>query len=282
MCVVIPALNAAEHLRSQLSALDEQAWDGALEVVVADNGSTDETHSLVTQWPGRIRPRLVDASQVPGPSAARNRGASATKSDVVLFCDADDIVDPGWLREMVEHLAAGPAIVGARRVHFDGSSPSKVSEMTGEMRLPMSLDFLPWTSGASLGVTRSVFEEIGGFDETMVRGEDIDFCWRAQLAGYPLVPVPDAIVHYRNRSSARAAFRQAYRNGRAAGDLLVRYRSLGARRRSLKRALRAWGWLLLRVPDLIRSPQARLGYCTAFGVSVGRIRGSLDNRVLCL
>jgi GT2 family glycosyltransferase len=146
----------------------------------------------------------------------------------------------------------------------------------------VSLDFLPWTSGSSLGVTRSVFEEIGGFDESMVRGEDIDFCWRAQLAGYPLVPAPDAIVHYRNRSSGRGALRQGYSKGRAAGDLLVRYRSFGARRRSVKRALRAWGWLVLHVPDVARSPQARLGYCSALGVSLGRVRGSLANRVLCL
>src|SRR5207247_311145 len=76
--------------------------------------------------------------------------------------------------------------------------------------------YLPMAAGCSIGITRSTFLDLDGFDEGMHYAEDVEFCWRAQQAGVPLHFVPDAIIHYRFRDRPRAIYRQARGYGRGA------------------------------------------------------------------
>jgi cellulose synthase/poly-beta-1,6-N-acetylglucosamine synthase-like glycosyltransferase len=95
--VIVPVLNGMPWLAEQLRALVGQECSEPWEVVVADNGSTDETKSVVQEWAARIdKIRLVDASTVRGPGAARNAGARAARGELLAFCDADNVVQPGW------------------------------------------------------------------------------------------------------------------------------------------------------------------------------------------
>src|SRR5690606_19776361 len=73
-------------------------------------------------------------------------------------------------------------------------------------------EFWPQYEGAAssnLGVAASAFRDVDGFDELLQTGEDVDLCWRIQLAGHPLVR-SDATVHLRKRDGLRAVFRQAF------------------------------------------------------------------------
>ncbi|MFF2834278.1 glycosyltransferase family 2 protein, partial [Cellulosimicrobium cellulans] len=85
--------------------------------------------------------------------------------------------------------------------------------------------FFPWlpgTGAGTMGIRRAVFEEAGGFDESLVTGEDVDLSWRVQLAGHRLVHHPEIVLHVRKRDGLRAVFRQAYAYG--AGDRLLQHR----------------------------------------------------------
>ena len=94
--VVIPARNAARTLDAQLQALAAQRFPAEWEVLVSDNGSTDATRAVAVEWAGRIPLlRVIDASARPGASAARNLGAAAAHGELLLFCDADDVVADG-------------------------------------------------------------------------------------------------------------------------------------------------------------------------------------------
>src|SRR5207253_5947516 len=75
--------------------------------------------------------------------------------------------------------------------------------------------FLPFAAGCSLGFQRSAFDAVGGFRERALYCEDVDICWRAQLAGYRIEFVPSAVVHYRSRTTMLAMFRQHRNFGRA-------------------------------------------------------------------
>lgn len=95
--VIIPVRNGASVLARQLSALVEQDSQVPFEVVVADNGSDDETARIAADYSDRLSLRVIDASAVTGASAARNEGARHARADRLAFLDADDVAGPGWL-----------------------------------------------------------------------------------------------------------------------------------------------------------------------------------------
>ena len=94
-------------------------------------------------------------------------------------------------------------------------------------------DFLPYAPSGAMGVRRTVFRELGGFADVPF-AEDVDFCWRAALAGKQLSSVPGAVVHYRYRPTLRAMFAQARRYGAAQPLLYRRYRDAGMPGRSVR------------------------------------------------
>src|SRR5262245_47230314 len=192
--VVVPVRNGAEVIAGQLAALARQDFTGAWEVVVADNGSTDATPAVVEEWADRLPSLWVaSAGAHPGINVARNAGAGAADGDLLLFCDADDEVAPGWVSAMAAALAHAD-LVGGPVEQFDDRGRDR-GVLQAE-RLATSLGFLPFTIGANLGVRRSAFEAAGGFDEhwPILGGDDIDFCWRAQLAGALIGYAPGARI----------------------------------------------------------------------------------------
>jgi GT2 family glycosyltransferase len=136
---------------------------------------------------------------------------------------------------------------------------------------------------ANFGVHTSVFHELGGWNEDYVHGgDDVEFCWRAQLASYRLCFAPDAVMLYRLRPSLWALARQFYDYGLANPQLYQAFRSRGVPRSSSAAALRAWIWLLLHLPDLVRSPVLRRAWVWNVAHRWGRLRGSIRNRVVYL
>ena len=113
--VVIPAYNAARFITTQLEALAKQTTTRSFEVVVSDNGSTDNTIALIEAFDAPYPLRWVDSSNIKGPANARNVGACEARGKILVFCDSDDYVETGWLDG---HLAVqdehGPALVSGR------------------------------------------------------------------------------------------------------------------------------------------------------------------------
>jgi glycosyltransferase involved in cell wall biosynthesis len=96
--VIIAMRDAAGTLVEQLEALTQQTYTGWWEVLLVDNGSTDAGCDLGRSYEGRLRNlRVIDASERPGCAHARNVAAVHARGEVLAFCDADDVVSPGWL-----------------------------------------------------------------------------------------------------------------------------------------------------------------------------------------
>jgi glycosyltransferase involved in cell wall biosynthesis len=258
--IVIPVRNGAATLGEQLEALarmDDVPCD--VEVVVADNGSTDGTAALAQGFAGRLPVRVVSCGHASGINVARNCGIRATSSDRVLLCDADDQVDAGWLAAMHRAFEAGGEVLGGPLDYRRLNSPTvRAWRGAEEARVGVLHGFLPSAHGANLGFTRAAFEAIDGFDETFRGGgDDTDFVWRAQLAGHRLSEVPDAVVHYRLRPTLRSHVRQWYAYGRSEALLHQKFASSGMTRRSGPALLRDLWWLASRLP--LSVPLARRG-----------------------
>jgi GT2 family glycosyltransferase len=284
LSVVIPCLNAAATIGVQLDALTGQDWDGDWEVIVADNGSTDGSREIVESYRGRLPGlRLVDASDRRGQAHARNLGAAAATGDAFLFCDADDEVAPGWLAALGRALAQHDFVacrydneklnpVWVQRTHLN---PQK-DGLTSYDYPP----FLPHAGGGGLGVTRRAHEAVGGFDETLPALEDTDYCWRLQLAGFPLHFAPEAVVNIRHRGDLGSIYRQGVSYGLHNVLIYERYRTKGMPRLGWLPGIRKWISLLLRTPLLLLTREGRARWMWQLGWRVGRIRGCFRYRVV--
>jgi GT2 family glycosyltransferase len=113
-------------------------------------------------------------------------------------------------------------------------------------------------------------------------GEDVDFSWRAQLAGYRLRFVPDAVVRTRYRTGLRGLASQFYLRGKAAPHLFRQFRAAGVRRSTPGEVLKDWSWLLTRLPAVVSSRERRGRWVRRAAYSFGRICGSIEQRVAYL
>jgi GT2 family glycosyltransferase len=274
--VVIPVLNGMATLPAQLAALEGMVDAASFTVLIADNGSTDGTQDWV--WTAAERSpltiRVVDASARRGVSHARNAGVAAAGTEKVLICDADDVVTPGWGVAMVNALDAYDIVAG-RMLEEGINDPLTLAwRRPRERGLSKPLGFLPYAMGANVGLRRGVFEALWGWREDFVAGgDDVDFSWRAQLAGYRLGYCDEAAVHYRHRTDLRSTARQFYRYGYMRPLLFKTYREHGLRRPSPSVVLKSYGWLILHLPDLVQGAARRGNWIRRAAKLWGRVGG---------
>ncbi len=279
--VVIPVRNGARTLGEQLDALAVMDHPGEFEVLVADNGSSDETVAVASSYADRLPIQVIDAGAAPGSNYARNCAIQAASFDRILLCDSDDRVDRGWMAAMRQAFDEGhELLVGP--IDYTLLNPPEVRAWRGADRAfaEVVLDFLPSGHGANMGFRRSLYDRLGGFDDEFeFGGPDIEFCWRAQLAGARLHPVPAAVVHYRLRPSLRTHFRQSRAYGSAQAHLYLKFAPHGMPRRRLSAPFKEGWWLLTRGP--FAWPVGRRGaWLRKLASQIGRFEGSLRYRVL--
>ncbi len=284
--VVIPAHNAGRTIGAQLAALATQVYTGPFEVIVSDNGSTDDTRRVVETWTSDLPTvRVVDSSDRRGAGHARNVGTDASRGDVIAYCDADDVAHPNWLAGLVEALSVADLVGGALEhamLNDDVVVEWRGTDLGAEA-LPDPVGFLPFALSANLAVKKTVWRSIGGWNEDYEHGgDDVDFCWRAQLAGAKLAFAPEAIMHYRHRDSLPAAARQVYNYGRAEVRLYRDYRHLGMARRERRDIAGSCFYLLTRLPFLPMSRRRRGYWLIMAAIAWGHIVGSVRCRVLYL
>ena len=283
LSVVIPAFNAAATIIGQLRALVCQTWSRPWEVIVADNGSTDDTAAMVSAFAvSHPMVRLVDAGQRSGPASARNAGVEHAVGRYVAFCDADDIVGDTWLRAMGEGLQKQIVVTGPQEQAL--LNPPWLRNVYGSSLATDAQTFagiFPFCASANLGIRRDVFVELGGFDPELSVGEDLEFCLRLWNKGIELSFVPDAMIHYRNRSSVFALWKQSVEYGKAAPMICRRLAALHRPTPPPWRGLKNWLWLLRKLPTL-RSRPGRARWVVVAGNSAGRLLGSLKQRRLYL
>ena len=281
--VIIPCRNSERYLDQQLSSLARQDYRGRWEVIVADNGSTDDSKRNAQRFCDRLNLRVVDASDRISPSYARNVGARAADGRKFLFVDADDEVEPGYVAAMAAALDSASFVtsrVETITLNAEWNRAAHGPWQEDGLFYP-SINYLP-AAGPNVAITRSLFEEVGGYPEEIPTGsEDLAFAWRVQLAGTPLRFVPSTTYRYRHRDTLRGLYHQSRRWGMCLAALYREFRAAGMPHRTWRTAVRDWTgafkrlWSARSKAELARAA-VELGYC------VGRARGSLRYRVIYL
>ncbi len=277
--VVIPVQNAAATLGAQLDALANQDYGGNLEVIVADNLSTDRPREVVARVSGRLPGlRLVKAFERQGVSYARNVGTRAAAGDLILGCDGDDVVLSGWVSGLVDALSRFDVVGGwYDEETLNASAVRSWHDPRSKTALHQPYGWLEAFIGANYGFHRRVFDSIGGWNEEYVSVEDIEFSWRAQLAGFSIGFAPTACVQYRYRPSLTAVARQEYSRARSSPRLLEEFGAHGYSPPAVSsRGADAVRWLVKNIPGAVmdRGTRGRWGRKAAYSVSwaVARVK----------
>jgi len=261
VAVVIPVRNGAGAIAGCVEAVLAQEAPPA-EVVVVDNGSDDGTGDIARAAGARV---VVEPR--PGVYPARNTGIAVTSAPIVAFTDADCLPEPQWLRLLVAPFA-NDGVVGA------GGDILPIEVRTAVHRWALERElfsqrknfehgFLPCFATGNAAYRRSALDAVGGFDDTLISGGDVDLSWRIQQqTGGRLAYVPEARVrhHLCDRLGPLLRQQRRYAGGHAVLDAKwesdPRYRALIGTPAQRMRAV----WLLpARVPYRLA---ARTGVAT--------------------
>jgi N-acetylglucosaminyl-diphospho-decaprenol L-rhamnosyltransferase len=280
---VVVNWNAGAHLATCARTLVD---GGAGEIIVVDNGSTDDSLALL-EAAGLDRVRVVRTDRNLGYGAGINHGAALAGPGDILVCNPDLLLEDTCIGALLKRLEAEPDLgIAAPRLHnVDGSTyvsgrpfPS-LRDAFGHAFVglvwagnPWSRRYLQtgwdrdepadvdWASGALLLVRRETFEALGGFDERFFMFmEDVDLCWRAREAGWRVGVEPAAVaVHVVGASRAARP-----------------YRMIVAHHRSLWRwsSLRWQGWPRVGLPLVAAALTLRAAL-----VSLGHLTGRAPGR----
>lgn len=197
--VVIPCYNHAQWLPDAIeSALSQTV---ACDVIVVDDGSTDNTADVATQYPVKLVRKPNG-----GLPSARNAGIKASLTEWVLPLDADDKLDPTMVEECLnidaDIIAVGQAEFGdSKRVTVFDHSPTFEDFYLANRINCCSL------------FRKAMWSAIGGYDESMIKGyEDWDFWLRATKAGYNVKSVPRPLFYYRKHGTSLSTTAHAHHN----------------------------------------------------------------------
>lgn len=278
LSVVIPCRNSADTLLEQLDALALQQWDGSWEVVLVDNGSTDDSVAIAERHAGLAgRLRVVLAPDVRGVAAVRRRGVESSNARSVVFCDGDDVVGPTWVAALGDALRNHDVVVGQIDVERLNPPALAASRGTASRGRAPRYGAHAILSGGNGGMSRATWDRYNGFDEHFNGLEDIELSLRLAAGGEHIEFVPDALLHYRYRSGAKAIWHQGRFYGASQVSLARRCRTLGLTP-PRSHAWKSWAWLMLHAPTALL-PARRLAWLWVLACRVGAARAATRYRL---
>lgn len=260
--VVIPNWNGAHHLAICLDALRAQTYP-QIEIIVADNASTDESRTLLAERYPEVR--VIALPENRGFTGACNAGMRAANGSIVVLLNNDTEAEPSWLSEVVAALDRHPdaGMVASKMLLFDDRTRFHTAgdlyrvdgrlvnrgvweQDTGQYDCE---EYVFSACGGSAAYRRAMLDDIGLLDEDFFfSAEDMDLAWRAQLAGYRCIYAPRAVVYHRLAATG-GGVTASYHDGRNMIWILVKNYPAALWRkhwRKIVRAQVALAWEALR------------------------------------
>lgn len=269
--VVMPVGRIDENLRGALAKLDDQTAPFTWELVIGLNTDDADALSLLESLLSvrSLNYRIIDATAKRSASYARNTAADAALAPRLVFCDGDDEAEPDWLENIVAAHEPGTAIGGhlaEDRLVVQGQEDWRPPATPGA--LPAFLD-APYLVSANMAIWAHDFSAVNGFDDSLIRGEDIDFAWKLSEIGVELRYCADAVIHYRHRAGLKSLLQQHYLYGRGMAQVLSRRQPPGTDHDGKSRMLKANGQKV--------ENQSNIHILRRGAIAIGRVRGLLDS-----
>lgn len=226
--IVIPVRNRPDEIQDCLNSLTQLDYPKQkLEIIVVDDGSTDNTAEIIRGF----NVCLISLPTSNGPSACRNIGVEKAKGNIIAFMDSDCTCHPQWLKQLVPFFAFEGigAIGGLVENYFNRSSLDKYEAVYSSLNMGKRLLFEPdskstfYVPTCNMLVKKEVFDSLGGFQNGMHLGEDVDFCWRLRKTGCCLLYVPYGAVAHKHRNLLSTMLKRRFDYGTSEPDLYVKH-----------------------------------------------------------
>ncbi len=249
--VVVPVRDRASDLARLLAHVGPVG-----EVIVVDDGSLDDSAEVAARGGARV----IQRAHSGGPAAARNTGLGEVATSLVAFIDSDCEPAPGWLDRVLGHFEDPAVVAVAPRVvepdHGDGSVLARYEETCSPLDLGsgegpvLPRSRISYVPSAALVVRREIAQSLGGFDENLTTGEDVDFVWRMIKAGGIVRYEPASRVAHHHRTSLLPLLGRRFAYGRAAAPLAKRHPDDLVAIEVSRWTFLAWGLGVLGYPSL--------------------------------
>lgn len=200
--LVIPVFNSASSLRLLLEALEQQSLEKPFEVIVVDDGSSEDIAATVEEFSRKLNLKFLRQEQNLGPAAARNLGIKAALGEIIVFTDADCQPQSQWLEKMLapfsdEKVAGVKGVYETRQEDFWAQlAQIEFVERYQLMESLSEIDFIDTYSGA---YRRRDLLEVKGFNQDFIQNEDVDLAFRIKKLGGRYVFAPEAKVFHQHR-----------------------------------------------------------------------------------
>ena len=221
-CVVI-GLNSERTLSACLESIKKQENAKVEEIIYADGGSSDKSISIAEQIRG-IKVIKLNLKK-PTPGRGRNAGWKEARGEWVHFFDSDVIVDKNWISEATKHIGARTvAVFGRRKELYPRRNKLHFVANVEWVESKPDANFF----GGDILIKRSVLEETGGYNETLIAGEDPELSARIRNKGWKIMGV-DAVMCYHDIGMAnfRQYFRRSMRTGYAYAEAGMKMLKVG-------------------------------------------------------
>ena len=210
--IIIPTFNGGERIGACLDALVKQSCRPELEIVVVNDGSTDETASVVRRFAGV---RLIHQANA-GPAAARNRGAREARGDILLFTDDDCVPTPTWIEAMLANFD-DPEVVGAKGVYRTHQTRLVARfvqiEYEDRYRLMAKQSEIDFIDTYSAAFRRDRFLTMNGYDTSfpVACAEDIELSYRMSARGWKMKFAAEAVVYHTHPDTLAKYLKKKYK-----------------------------------------------------------------------
>jgi lipopolysaccharide/colanic/teichoic acid biosynthesis glycosyltransferase/GT2 family glycosyltransferase len=220
--VVIPAYNAAGIITSCIKALQEQKLSLPYEIIVVDDGSSDNTADLAKESGAQV----IRHTEKRGAAAARNSGISAAAGDIICFTDADCMPNENWIQQILRPFT-NQDIIGTK-----GAYATKQREIVARFvqieyedkyDLLLRQERINFIDTYSAAYRRQVLLANNGFDEQIFYVEDQELSFRLAARGYEMVFEPPAIVYHLHSNTLPSYFRKKFMIGYWKAQILRRF-----------------------------------------------------------
>lgn len=219
--VILLTKNSAATVQKSLESIFQQTRQPD-EVVVVDGSSNDGTLDIVSKYPVKLvsEPGL-------GFGHARNVGVQNASGNIVFFIDSDCYAEPDWIKKALPHFDKhNPGIAGVTGRTNLWNTESAVARFLacvgGRMNMPNQPKTVRIAPTMNLALRREVVDEVGGFDETMIRCEDTDLTYKVSQ-GHKILYEPNAVIWFRGSPSLGVASRKCIRHFTGVGQLFAKH-----------------------------------------------------------
>ncbi|MFH1360049.1 MAG: glycosyltransferase [Candidatus Omnitrophota bacterium] len=212
--IIIPVYNGEKTIEKTIEAVKSQINPQEHELIVVDDGSTDNTQNILKFAPGILYIRQENQ----GPACARNRGFKESKGEWIFFTDADCMPQKDWIQRALKHFK-DPAIgvvAGSYTLYNKDSLLARCIQKEIMYRHIKLMPLYPKSFGSyNFCVRRNVFEEVGGFNEQYrhASGEDNDLSYKILNKGYKIYFAQEILVAHQHTTELRKYLKEQFRHG---------------------------------------------------------------------